>query len=121
MDALIARADAIRPLSELKKGKGRESSDKTQPNVPKLKGKAKAKESNDNDDYTLQSISSRASIQSPSLTSPPPVLPPQKMLQQPRNTLTSPTKNCATSSSTNTPSPAPSLARHSTPKKACSL
>jgi U3 small nucleolar RNA-associated protein 7 len=58
MDALIARADAIRPLSELKKGKGRESSNA---NVPKSKGKAKAKESNDND-YTLQSISSRASI-----------------------------------------------------------
>ena len=62
MDALIGRADAIRPLSELKKGKGRESSNKTQANAPKPKGKAKAKESDADDDYTLQSISSRASI-----------------------------------------------------------
>ncbi|KAJ2912900.1 hypothetical protein MD484_g7514, partial [Candolleomyces efflorescens] len=64
MDALIARADAIRPFSELKKGKGREPSSSSKPRAQtssKSKGKAKAQPS-DGDDYTLQSISSRASI-----------------------------------------------------------
>ncbi|KAJ2920693.1 hypothetical protein H1R20_g16401, partial [Candolleomyces eurysporus] len=61
MDALIARADAIKPLPQLKKGKDRESGNGT----PKAKGaktKGKSKESTSNDDYTLQSISSRASV-----------------------------------------------------------
>ena len=62
MDALIARADAIRPLSELKKGKGRESGSGKAKTKGQVKSKGKAKESSPNDDYTLQSISSHASI-----------------------------------------------------------
>ncbi|KAJ2932981.1 hypothetical protein H1R20_g4133, partial [Candolleomyces eurysporus] len=70
MDALIARADAIKLLPQLKKGKDRESGNGT----AKAKGngttKGKSKESTSNDDYTLQSISSRASV--PKISHRPP-------------------------------------------------
>ena len=44
MDALIARADAIKPLSELKKGKGRETGNGKTKAKTEAKSKGKAKE-----------------------------------------------------------------------------
>ncbi|KAF6752045.1 WD repeat-containing protein 46 [Ephemerocybe angulata] len=59
MDALIARADAIRPLSELKAVKTRDSGK----GKAKANSKGKSKDtSTSNSDYTLQSISSHANV-----------------------------------------------------------
>ena len=59
MDALIARADAIKPLSELKEPKRRNTGKEKERDTSKSKGKSKEDK---NSDYTLQSISSHTSV-----------------------------------------------------------
>lgn len=57
MDALIARADAIRPLSELKTHKSKDTKGKA-----KASSKGKSKETSSDQDFTLQSVTSHASL-----------------------------------------------------------